>query len=209
MPYSTIVAGTTITSSWANASVRDQTVVPFANATARDAAITVPVVGMVEYLSTNDTGEGLTTRNSAGQWRLPWNLPWGVQGYAAATANQTTITTLVDLSGITVTWTAVANRRYRVYSEVYFLSSVANDIAALAIADGAGSQQQSSFVTCTSTSQPIKCVGSVIQTVAAGSTTRKAQASRAAGTGNITMVAGAAAPAFILVEDIGPSGAPS
>lgn len=47
MPYTTVVAGTTITASWANASVRDQTVTPFATTAARDAAITVPVAGML------------------------------------------------------------------------------------------------------------------------------------------------------------------
>lgn len=49
MPYSTLVAGTTITASWANANVRDQTVAPFANASARASAITSPVEGMLSY----------------------------------------------------------------------------------------------------------------------------------------------------------------
>ena len=54
MPYTTNTAGTTITSSWGNANVRDQVVTPFASASARDAAITVPVNGMIAY--TTDTG---------------------------------------------------------------------------------------------------------------------------------------------------------
>ena len=52
MPYTTLVAGTTITSSWANANVRDQVVTPFATAAARHSAITSPVEGMYAY--TND-----------------------------------------------------------------------------------------------------------------------------------------------------------
>jgi hypothetical protein len=51
MPYTTIVAGTSITASWANASVRDQVVTPFATAAARSSAISSPVEGMVSYLS--------------------------------------------------------------------------------------------------------------------------------------------------------------
>lgn len=55
MPYTTLVAGTTITASWANANVRDQGVTPFANTAARAAAITAPIEGMVSHL--NDTNE--------------------------------------------------------------------------------------------------------------------------------------------------------
>lgn len=51
MPYTTVVAGTTITASWGNANVRDQVVTPFANAAARASAITVPVEGMVSFLN--------------------------------------------------------------------------------------------------------------------------------------------------------------
>lgn len=52
MPYTTLVAGTTILASWANACVRDQTVTPFANAAARTSAIATPVAGMVSVLTT-------------------------------------------------------------------------------------------------------------------------------------------------------------
>src|SRR5690349_19604170 len=51
MPYTTLVAGTTITASWANANVRDQVVTPFANSAARTSAISSPVAGMISYLT--------------------------------------------------------------------------------------------------------------------------------------------------------------
>lgn len=54
MPYTTLVAGTTITASWANANVRDQTIVPFATTAARDSAITSPVQGMVAAITDDD-----------------------------------------------------------------------------------------------------------------------------------------------------------
>jgi hypothetical protein len=55
MPYTTIVTGTTITTSWANANVRDQGVTPFANTAARAAAITAPIEGMVTHLNDVNT----------------------------------------------------------------------------------------------------------------------------------------------------------
>jgi hypothetical protein len=45
------VSGTTITASWANASVRDQVVTPFASSSARASTITSPVEGMVSFLN--------------------------------------------------------------------------------------------------------------------------------------------------------------
>lgn len=65
MPYTTVVAGTAITASWGNANVRDQTIVPFANVSARDSAITSPVTGQVAV--TTDT-MSVWLRKS-GAWR--------------------------------------------------------------------------------------------------------------------------------------------
>lgn len=47
MSYTTLVPNTTITSSWANANVRDQVVTPFATAAARASAVSSPPSGMV------------------------------------------------------------------------------------------------------------------------------------------------------------------
>ena len=58
MPYTTLVAGTTITSAWANASVRDQVVTPFATAAARTSAVTAPVTGMLSYRTDGPVFEG-------------------------------------------------------------------------------------------------------------------------------------------------------
>lgn len=73
MPYTTVVAGTTITASWSNASVRDQVVTPFATTAARDSAITSPVDGMLEVVTDDDqfyTYNGTTWENALmyGDW---------------------------------------------------------------------------------------------------------------------------------------------
>lgn len=51
MPYTTLVAGTTITASWANANVRDQVVTPHASSGARTSAVSSPVAGMLSYIT--------------------------------------------------------------------------------------------------------------------------------------------------------------
>lgn len=68
VPYTTSVAGTTITASWANANVRDQVITPFASASARDAAITSPVTGM--YADLADVG--LICRYDGSGWKFPF-----------------------------------------------------------------------------------------------------------------------------------------
>lgn len=70
MPYTTLTSGTTITASWANASVRDQTVTPFATTSARDSAISAPVDGMICYI----TGEDRFYSYDGSTWvRTAWN----------------------------------------------------------------------------------------------------------------------------------------
>ncbi len=51
MGYSTVVAGTTITASWANTNVRDQVVTPFSTTSARSSAVSSPVEGMVSAIT--------------------------------------------------------------------------------------------------------------------------------------------------------------
>lgn len=60
MPYTTIVAGTSITASWANASVRDQVVTPFASTAARTSAVSSPVEGMLSAITGDDRLEAYT-----------------------------------------------------------------------------------------------------------------------------------------------------
>ena len=55
MPYTTLVAGTTITAAWANANVRDQGIPVFATAASRDSAVTSPIEGMHAYTSDTNT----------------------------------------------------------------------------------------------------------------------------------------------------------
>jgi len=90
VPYTTLVAGTTITASWANASVRDQVVTPFATAAARTSAITSPVEGMVSYLADDDhmyTYDGSS-----------WKPVWRYGASVSAEGTQNTVGTTTSTS---------------------------------------------------------------------------------------------------------------
>jgi hypothetical protein len=89
MPYTTLVAGTTITASWANASVRDQTVTPFATAAARTSAVTVPVTGMLSHRADHLVFEGY---DGSGWVTVPYQ-PFTIK---TADENLTSNTTLQD-----------------------------------------------------------------------------------------------------------------
>ena len=222
MAYTTLVSGTNITSSWANASVRDQVVSPFVTSAARTAAITSPVAGMVSSLTTYDLTEGIEFYNSAGQWRKPWNMPWGIitttaggtsnLGYVIVTAPQTGITsTLVDLTNLSMTFNAIANRMYRVNVHCNFYASQADNTATLALnvsASNVAFSHTSALSTGTTSLRTAELARPFVNS-AAQSLVVKMQAQLQTGTGSVIMHAGAANVATMLIEDIGPSGAPS
>lgn len=124
-------------------------------------------------------------------------------GYAEVTAGQTPIAAAVDLTGLTVTVTVGTGRRIKITGQVFFSSTVTNDIAGLLILDGAtqlnGSQVQLGLTGVGA----VTAVASAVVTPTSGSHTYKLQAVRSSGTGVVSTSASSAIPAFILVEDIG------
>ena len=135
-------------------------------------------------------------------------LPGGKMGYAERTTDQTGITSVTDITSLTVTWTAVAARRYRTSVYLNLESSVAADIMEATITDGSSSQKALGVVVMsalTAENDYMTIVVSTTETGLSGSTTRKVRARRRSGTGSVALRAGATYPAHILVEDIGPA----
>jgi hypothetical protein len=133
----------------------------------------------------------------------PPSQPSGMAlGYVEATADQTTITSEVDLTGLAVTVTVPAGRRIRVTGYTGSMSStVASDVGRISIKEGATLLElanQSGLVTAFGHAVQAEWVG----TPAAGTHTYKLTAQRLSGTGTLTVGAGATFPAYILVEDI-------
>jgi len=142
------------------------------------------------------SGETLTAANK--------NLdPSGaVAAPGQATTNQGSITTVVDVTSATITFTAISGYRYRISGQGLFSSTVSGDNASLTITDGSNTVlQTANLIVSTAGTQTI--TSSVVVTPSAGSVTYKLRASRVSGTGVLTLTAGSTAPAFVDVEDIG------
>jgi hypothetical protein len=180
------------------------------NFTSVAAAVTAgaSVDGAVVYINSGDGIEGLYAYNGS-NFRLPWNMQWGRVGSAIATSNQGTFTTLVDLTSLTITFTAVANRIYRVTSECTFGATGAAGDVALIIATGAGTQLQKRGTHAGGAGVGVSISASVDLTPSAGSTTYKAQAQRDSGADTWTAIATSTQPNLIRIDDMGPNGAPT
>lgn len=158
-----------------------------------------------------DTGNELTYQSATTGFTPHWNTAWGEIAFAQVTATQGSITAIADLTGLTTgSLTLVGNRKVLITGSVLLSSSVASDQTAVAIADTSSTALQSSTAG-NSGAVAARAQGTSIAlrlTPAAGTNLWKLRAQRANGTGTVTMTATAAIPAFILVTDIGPNGAP-
>ena len=127
-------------------------------------------------------------------------FPRGVMGYAEATANYLNFNAIGTV--LTVTFTAVLNRYYRItYHEPGLFSNGAVTNITMTIANGAAALQQS--VTTGNVTYGQQGTAITVETFAAGSITINA---RLTNTGGLSASAGrnANTPAILLVEDIGP-----
>lgn len=173
---------------------------------AAQAALVSPKAGDQWYSSDLDATSGLYVHNGT-SWRQPWNMPWGIMGLATTTTAQTGITTITDLTSLTITFTAVALRRYKTTLWVPFTEVTTGGLSDFTIATGGNTQlAKASYDVIANKS--LTAVVIVYSSLSAGSQTLKGRALCSAGT--ISTLATATCPVSICVEDIGPvAGAPS
>ena len=136
------------------------------------------------------------------------NFPRGVMATASSTTNYTVTTSVVISTGMTVTFTAVANRNYRVtYYEPQVQSpSVNGSLVSVQIrlTNAAGTQLQAGIVQTNAASVISESLTvTYIGTLTAGSVTIVGTASASTTTGAPTLSRQATLPAQITVEDIG------
>lgn len=128
----------------------------------------------------------------------------GVKGYAEAVLPQGSIVgTTVDLTSLTVTFTAKAGRWYKVRLQLFVLSTVAADLVTVTL-DNGGVQINGATVSVPAGSNAVGISVEDYVQLAAGSRTLKGRIVRAAGTGTVSTAASGVIPAYICVEDVGP-----
>jgi hypothetical protein len=208
--FKTFTATSVLTAADLNNYCQSQSVMYFASETARDIAITSPVDGMVAYVGSNDSSEGIYTFNGTAWRKGPgWNAPWGFIQYT-----QTTSAVSVKNGNILVgnTISVVNRRRYRIHAQIRaFASTVINDVAELSIVVG-GTTIAGTRVT--NTIANFSGFGGTVVAYYTATATNSALAcnlynNAIVPAGTHTFDAAATVPIFIAVEDIGPSGAPA
>jgi hypothetical protein len=131
------------------------------------------------------------------------NFPFGrVAAPISITTNQGSITGQVDITGATITFTAIAGRLYKACWGGLFNSTVSTDTFNFLLTDGSNNIQQQA-ITCPATTADVSFIGFHVFTPGAGSITRKLRVQRQSGSGTGTIVAGATFPTIFWIEDIG------
>jgi hypothetical protein len=138
-------------------------------------------------------GDVLTAAHLAG-------LPWGLMGAVVNSADQTGISTITDITGLTVTWTATSSRTYLTLVKATLRKITNAGDGFIHITDGAGGQKDGSAATL-AINDYSTLTAVAMETGLTGSITRKARAS--ASTATVTVLGAANYTASILVFDLG------
>ena len=158
-----------------------------------------------------DTNETLTYYATPAVWRRPWRQPWGYITSASTTTATTvsaTANTLTDM-GPTVTWTAVANRTYKVSVLIGTAQTTNQTLLTTQFANSANTKLADLAATHIGGLLSISQSGFFIATgLTAGSQTVKIRASANTASSGVVFQNGSF-PSVMTVEDIGPNGNPA
>ena len=186
-----------------------KTDISFATTAARDAAISSPVAGMICYINTGDSSEGLysytgTTWNKGPSWNAPWGILTSAYTQTTSTINASHTAETVVLTSTAVT--IIANRTIKITMGCQYASGSGSLSANMRIRRGttiAGTLVglfQIPPVPSTNFQMGSQVVA--IDTGASGSTQYVLTTSFATAADDRN-------PTSFIVEDIGPSGAPN
>jgi len=167
------------------------------------------VEGMTVYET--DTDKLLTYISTTVGWQLPWNMPWGCVGVGVATADQTGLT-FTDITNMSVTWTSVAHRRYRMTANFVAVSTAgAPALQQTVIRNGAGSFTYGYVAhdfSVGANAFGVCCVGYMADSTAASQTAKVAFGRQGGDAATYTIQNATSMNGVLIVEDIGPAAAP-
>lgn len=156
-----------------------------------------------------DTGEELVYYGATTGWQKPWKRAWGILGYAEITSGDT-FTSITDIPNLTITFTAVANRRVKLeaYAPRVQNATTASMAATVFIRESSTTIQQAyvSEVFSTPNGGGNFAHPTIVISPTAGSHTYKVSAARNAGSDTHILGAAATCPAYIMATDLGPNG---
>ena len=148
-----------------------------------------------------DTDKILVWNGTA--WYANWNTAWGNVGYVFSTGGwQTLTTTIADISGASVSFTAVSGRLYKVTYNAIVQKISTTGTVNITITDSSNTTLFNSFSTIT-TNLFLNYSLSTVLTGLSGSVTIKARG--ATGSGSANLFRDTTYPTSFVVEDIGPA----
>jgi hypothetical protein len=148
-----------------------------------------------------DTDKTLVWNGSA--WYANWNSAWGKVALATSTAAQSGISTVQDITGMSVTFTAIAGRQYKITMFLPQMNgTVPGDRTRIDITDGSNTLLAAVYNQVLTNGHSINFT--YLRT-ASGSVTYKGRMARDVGTGTVSTYADGDSIRFLLVEDIGPA----
>jgi len=162
-----------------------------------------PFQGQLIYET--DTGNLFQYYGATTTWKMPWSLPWGIIGAAEGTTAQTGITSITDLTSMTLTWTAVANRRYHITGAARVNQATNAAAVTLTLRTSGGTVLQESTAALDNSSITIASLHiNKMYTPSAGSTTVKLSLTSTATSASTTC--DSTRPLTLNIIDVGPVG---
>lgn len=130
----------------------------------------------------------------------------GVKARATIATAQTGITTVEDLTNLSVSWSAVSSRLYRITWKFRIIGTAANDLAAVYLTDASNGQADRSLHEIPAllpAYASVMSIGMHYATGLSGTITRKLRMERHEGSGSLSAYASGTEIGFLVVEDVG------
>ena len=209
--FRTFAASEVLTSSNVQNYLMDQAVTVHSGTAVLATAIPSPEAGMVAYVDSGDSSEGLYTHNGVAWRKGPgWNAPWGVVASQAYTSTKNTTGThnAGQANGLTVTFNAINNRYLRITSTHNFTCTGGANGVGYFHRVGGTQIMNHSLPSLNSSTWTSTTAVSLWTTTATASLTIDVYFAAYPNNTAINDNATASWPRWLIVEDIGPAGSP-